>query len=298
MATASAKEELEALEQMRSRLEAALSGDENWRALRQSGADIDDAADGAARRARNTRLEMALADNTLYQAWKHLNGAIDALRSRSMAQSESAEARVLPAPTGEEASGPSDLPEDIAALLRGNASEDAPTVVQHADAPPDPVAAVAPSPSANAGMRTGLVDRLERLDDSPEVESKSATRPDVEGSPRGQGWAAPSERQIHPAAADPPEATVTFVVRETRAPLLPSAELPSDLGTERNSALFERLRSLDPAPPPPGATYSPSDASDVEAEVTIITADGLRQRRETEERAGIVRRFRKALSGD
>ena len=34
-----------------------------------------------------------------------------------------------------------------------------------------------------------------------------------------------------------------FVVRETRAPLLPSAELPSDLGTERNSALFGRLHA-------------------------------------------------------
>ena len=241
---------------------------------------------------------MALADNTLYQAWRHLNGAIDALRSRGMAQSESAEAPALPAPSGEEANGPVDLPEEIAALLRGNAFGDAPPVVQRADAPPGPVAAVAPSPSAGAGMRAGLVDRLERLDDPPEVEAKSAARPGVEGSPRGQDRAQPSERQAHPGPADPPEATVTFVVRETRAPLLPSAELPSDLGTERNSALFERLRSLDPAPPPAGATYSPSDASDEEAEVTIITADGLRQRRETEERAGIVRRFRKALSGD
>ena len=33
VATASARDELEALEQSRARLEAALSGDENWRAL-------------------------------------------------------------------------------------------------------------------------------------------------------------------------------------------------------------------------------------------------------------------------
>ena len=100
-------------------------------------------------------------------------------------------------------------------------------------------------------------------------------------------------------SADPPEATVTFVVRETRAPLLPSAELPSDLGAERGSALFERLRSLEEAPEPPGDDLfaSPMSPSE-EAEVTIVSVESLKQRREAEERAGIVRRFRKALSGD
>ena len=69
-------------------------------------------------------------------------------------------------------------------------------------------------------------------------------------------------------------------VREARAPLLPSAELPSDLGTERTSALFDRLRSLDEAPAPPGETYSPSKVSGEEAEVTIVSVEGLKQRRE------------------
>jgi hypothetical protein len=87
-------------------------------------------------------------------------------------------------------------------------------------------------------------------------------------------------------------------VRETRAPLLPSAEQTPDLGAERSSALLERLRSLNEAPEPTGAAHSPSDTAAEEAEVTIISADGLRQRREADERAGIVRRFRKALSGD
>lgn len=292
MATPSAGDELEALEQTRSRLEAALSSDENWRALRQSGAEGDGAADSAARRARNTRLEMALADNAIYQAWKHLNGAIDALRARSTAQSQAPEPLVHPAPAGK--ATPADLPDDIAALLRSDAAGDAPHGTQRAEVDPEPVAAAGPSPSA----RAGLVGRLERLESPPEAEVKSAARPGVETSPRGQGRARPQERQAPSVPADPPEATVTFVVRESRAPLLPSAELPPDLGTERNSALFERLRTLEEAPEPAGETYSPSDAADAEAEVTIVSVEDLRRRRETDERAGIMRRFRKALSGD
>jgi len=298
VATPSAMEELEALGQTRSRLEAALSNDENWRALRQSGADGDDAADSAARRARNTRLEMALADNAIYQAWKHLNGAIDALRARSTAQSQAAEPLVHPTPVAKATRGPADLPEDVAALLRTDASGDvpgdAPPGVHRAEVDPEPVAAAGPSPSA----RAGLVDRLGRLEAPPEAEAEPAARPGVEGSPRPQGRARPQERQARAVPADPPEATVTFVVRESRAPLPPSTELPPDLGAERNSALFERLRSLNEEPEPTGETYYPPDAADEEAEVTIVSVEDLRRRRETDERAGIVRRFRKALSGD
>jgi hypothetical protein len=295
VAAPSASEELEALELARSRLEAALSSDENWRALTRSRADGDHAADSTARRARNTRLEMALADNALYQAWKHTNGAIEALRTRSAAQSQAAEPLVRPAPAGKAARGPADLPDDVAALLRSEAPRD----TQHdgilrARAAPEPVAPADSSPSA----RTGLVDRLERLEGPSMTEAPPTARAGGEGSPRGQGRARSPERQIPPVPTDPPEAMVTFVVREQRAPLLASAELSPDLGTERNSALFERLRGLGEAPEPADQTYSPSDAADEEAEVTIISAERLRQRRETEERAGIVRRFRKALSGD
>src|SRR5262249_2000741 len=63
VATPSATQELEALELARCRLEAVLASDENWRALRQAGADDADLAGRAARQARNTRLEMALVGN-------------------------------------------------------------------------------------------------------------------------------------------------------------------------------------------------------------------------------------------
>src|SRR5215475_5038275 len=86
VATPSASQELEALELARGRLEAVLANDENWRALSQTGAENVDRAGRAARQARNTRLEMALAGNAHYQAWKHLNGAITALRARNAGQ--------------------------------------------------------------------------------------------------------------------------------------------------------------------------------------------------------------------
>jgi hypothetical protein len=73
-------EELSALERVRSRLEDELAGDEHWRALKQSQQQEDEGELDAARRARDTRLEMALAENRLYQAWRHLGQAIAALR--------------------------------------------------------------------------------------------------------------------------------------------------------------------------------------------------------------------------
>jgi hypothetical protein len=294
VAASSITDELGALEQARSRLEAALADDENWRALTQPGGDDDSAEARAARQARNTRLEMALADNAHYQAWKHVNGAIDALRTRSVAPAQAAEPLVRPAPAGETTRDSDDLPEDVAALLRDTTPDATPHGAERAEEPVAP-AAGGQSPSA----RAGLVERLEHLEDGPPAAAaEPATRPGVEASPGAQGRAKKQERKTQSGPADPPEATVTFVVREARPPLLPSAELPPDLGTERNSALFDRLRSLDEAPAPPGETYSPSKLSGEEAEVTIVSVEGLKQRREAEERGNIVRRFRKALSGD
>jgi hypothetical protein len=291
-------DELSALEQARSRLEAALASDENWRALTQPGRDDDSAEARVARHARNTRLEMALAGNALYQAWKHVNGAIDALRTRSVVQVQAAEPLVRPAAADKAGpeSGDGDLPDDVAALLRDAAPEDMPHGEHHDDDTDEPIAAAGgPSPTA----RAGLVQRLERLEEeAPATEGESSAGPDVEANPSVQGEAPKQERKGQPGPADPPEATVTFVVREHRAPLLPSAELPPDLGTQRNSALFDRLRSLEEPTAPPAETYSPSKDSGEEAEVTIVSVEGLRQRREAEERDDIVRRFRKALSGD
>jgi hypothetical protein len=279
VAAASATEEVEALELARSRLEAALAGDENWRALTRSRAGGDGTGDNAARRARNTRLEMALADNAHYRAWKHLNDAIDALRAKTTARAQAAEPVVRPASAAAATRGLATLPDDVEALLQSDGPIDTPQVAE-----PDPEPATVAHPTS-AGP-AGLVNRLERIDGSPEA------------SLLDQGRARLAERQPPPVAADPPEATVTFVVRESRTPLQPPVEPPSDLGTERNSARFDRLRSLDEAPQPAGRTLFHSDVADEEAEVTIVSAERLKQMREADKRSGIVRRFRKALSGD
>lgn len=269
MAASGVTDELASLEQARARLEAALAGDEHWRALRQSpgqGEDEDEEAT-AARRARNTRLEMALAENPLYRAWKHLGEAIAALRASS-ADAE------RPAPTGE-------LPGEIADLLRDHASPEAPPPADKPAEPPSEPEQAAPPHAAD--------------DASPPVE------PPAPSAAPGKAPAADLDRAPRPppngpTAADQEEATVTFVRRE---PLLPSARLPADLGTQRDTALFERLRGLEEKRQPPAgeaAFAPPKDAE--EAEVTIVSAEATRLRREAEERAGTIRRLRKALSGD
>jgi hypothetical protein len=268
VAASGVTDELASLEQARARLETALAGDEHWRALRQSpGQGEDEEAEAsAARRARNTRLEMALAENPLYQAWKHLGEAIAALRA-SAADAE------RPAP-------PSELPDEIADLLRDHASPDAPPPADTpAEPPSEPERATAPDPAES----------------SPPVEPPApVAAPDK--IPADDVDRAPRPPPNGPTAADQEEATVTFVRRE---PLLPSARLPADLGTNRDTALFERLRGLeDKRQPPAGeaAFAPPKDAE--EAEVTIVSAEATRLRREAEERAGTIRRLRKALSGD
>jgi hypothetical protein len=278
VATSPIPDEWSALERARARLEVALSGDENWRALTQSDGEGDSSETTAARLARNTRLEMALAQNVHYQAWKHVKGAIDALRAQI------AEPRDLPAPAGNAARASVELPDDVAALLQGEEREAKP---RDAQSPPDP------SPSA----RTRLVERLGRLEGgAPDRAVEPAAGP---VAARGSGVERRARKQMAaPRTADPPEATVTFVIRESRTPLPPSAELSPDLPNEPNSPLFERVRSSDETAALSTSTFSSSKDGSEEAEVTIFTEERLRQQREAEERDNIVRRFRKALSGD
>ena len=223
VAASGVTDELTALEQARSRLEAALAGDEHWRALMQAGGAEGAVGQSAARRARNRRLEMALAENSLYQAWRHLNEAIAALRESATLAERSA----TPAADGVQAGKP---------------------------APARP-----PTP---AGARAADADRKPRNRRGP---------------------------------ADPEEATVTFVRRQA---LLPSAELPADLGSDRASALFERLRGLAQELASPQGAIAARTGDAEEAEVVIVPVESAQERREAEERAGTISRLRKALSGE
>jgi hypothetical protein len=108
----------------------------------------------------------------------------------------------------------------------------------------------------------------------------------------------PAGPRVGRAVAEPEEAEVSFVRRE---PLLPSAHLPSDLGTDRASPLFERLRGLreeEQAPAEPETPFASPIDDGGEAEVSIVSGESARRQRQAEEKAGTVRRLRKALSGD
>jgi hypothetical protein len=72
-----------ALRAVRAELESALADDENWRALRRTGAGHGDA--GPDRRDRDARLIKALESNPLYVAWTHVARAIKALREGDQA---------------------------------------------------------------------------------------------------------------------------------------------------------------------------------------------------------------------
>jgi hypothetical protein len=107
----SQQDEVALLEGTRARLEATLARDENWRALVRGRASAS-YEDAAARRARDMRLEMALADNGVYCAWCHVSEAIAALRGYQ------ADAGAPPL------SPQSELPPDIAELIRRRAAEE------------------------------------------------------------------------------------------------------------------------------------------------------------------------------
>jgi hypothetical protein len=119
-------------------------------------------------------------------------------------------------------------------------------------------------------------------------------------------------RQLAPEASVPPtgravpdEATVTFVSRETKRPLLSSIDLP-------RTPLFQRLRSVPPAggeeAVPSEPSYIPGAGKAEEAEVTIVSP--ARKNAEPATKAvpaadapdddpptAPIRRFLKALSG-
>jgi hypothetical protein len=229
--------EVAVLEQARARLEALLEADENWRALVHRPATAGE--EDAARKARDARLEMALAGNVLYQAWRHVGEAIAAVR-RSETPSPSV-------PVAEAAEPASELPRDIAELIRTRAAEEA---RRAQPAPPAPSQAV------------------EALPDAPEA--------------------------AEPELSTQEEASVEFVTLEP----IPAPGAGAEGMGERRPPLRQRLRELAAEPEPQTLAFEPSQAPQEEADVTILTADAVRERKAAEQRAGAIGRFRKALLGE
>jgi len=212
---------------------------------------------------------MALAGNAHYQAWKHLNGAIDALRARSTGQAALLQDVALGAPIDKVVARGAD--QGPAASVSMSASPRLAERLGGVEAPP--LAAIAlggEDPRRDPGPVT-----------SPPVRRKDRRGPAVRG-------------------AAPEEASVTFVVRERQSASMPSAEPSSGSGSqswaEPSAASLQSRRDGDPSEE---ATAAPHfGAASEEAEVAIISAEGRRQEREADQRAGHVRRFRRALSGD
>jgi hypothetical protein len=322
-----ASDRLLALIEARARLEAALQGNENWRALHHTGAgtELHDA-----RHERDRRLQIALESDPLYGAWLSIGEAIAALdgeRERPLHATPQPDLQSQPADGAAPSMPPGDdLPEEIRTLIRAGSHEeaDAPTekalpesmagataqaaaadmpAEQEKEASPPSRAAVAEPPGALEDV-AGRIERLEVevLELSGEVqqeeqEEQEEREPAGEPAPKGPAVPAiqepnealPAELSFRPVP-EPDEATVTFVVREPRGPMLPAAELPADLGTPRKSALFDRLRSLSGAPPPDEDCRPTLNGPADEAQVEIVKEDGKKP-------SETVRRFMKALSG-
>jgi hypothetical protein len=259
LAPSGTTQDLVALEQARAQLEAALAADENWRALRKAEGRTG-APDSAARSARNTRLKMALAENPLYQAWRHLGDAIAALHeSRARSEAAAKEAAAEPVSQGKFGS--------LARRLDVNRAGAAARATGHETA--------AAGPPANDLSPTVPPPASEALQDSA-------------------GIAAPEDPLPRRRTdEEPDEATVTFVRHE---PLLPSVDQPEDFSTARVRGLFARLRVL--ADAPQAARQAPSEAFAAsgraeEAEVVIVSAEHARPGRE----ADVPRRVRKTRPG-
>jgi hypothetical protein len=258
------EDEIAVLGQARARLEALLEADENWRALvhRPPSAGEQDAA----RRARDQRLEMALAGNVVYQAWRHVGEAIAAVK-KGAAPAEP------PCEDGQRGgTGASELPEDIAELLRARSAEEARRAQPAPPEPPLAVALAAPSPPLPSPPASSV--------------APPPTPPQAEAEAGAAGGAEPESVSFA-------EATVEFVALEP-APPAPGMEGKG----ERRPPLRERLRELAAEPEGQTLAFTPPQGPNEEADVTILTADAIRERRAAEERARAIGRFRKALFGE
>jgi hypothetical protein len=144
------------------------------------------------------------------------------------------------------------------------------------------------------------------------AEPKSATEADNFATDEGVASGLPQETApLRVDAAPPPrrrstqvrpddvEATVTFVLKEPKGSLLQAAQLPADLGTERKTQLFERLREAaqGEASAQGSEAFVPVAEPAEEAEVRIVTPAGEVTHQARSSRPSSVNRFLKALSG-
>ncbi len=100
-----------------------------------------------------------------------------------------------------------------------------------------------------------------------------------------------ADRPLFRPGLEPEEASVTFVAREPVAPRSRPERTHAPFGWSP-ARVPEKAETEDRF----NIAHAPNDIE--EAEVTILTADDLKERHETAQRDGNLRRFRKALLGD
>jgi hypothetical protein len=250
-------QDLAALEQARAQLEAALAGDENWRALRKSEGQ-NGAPESAARSARNTRLKMALAENPLYQAWRHLGDAIAALHeSRARSEAAAGEGGAETVSQGKFGS--------LERRLEVNRAGAAPRAPGHE--------------TAAAGLPAN--------DPSPAIPPPASTGPQAAaGDPAPRRW----------ADEEPDEATVTFVRHEPLLPSVDQpVDLSAARARGLFARLRALANAPQAAQQTANEAYAASGRAE-EAEVVIVSAESARAGREADARTA-HRRRRKTRPG-
>lgn len=140
-----------------------------------------------------------------------------------------------------------------------------------------------------------MTERRAEADDQGEFGAEPEDAPEAPPAPVAK---APGKRKpVVPVPASTPappreEASVTFVSRETKRPLLSSVDLP-------RTPLFERLRTARSQPDEDAAEprFVPAESKPEEAEVTIVTQPPPPPAATADPPTAPIRRFLKALSG-
>jgi hypothetical protein len=317
-----------ALVATRSRLEAALSEDENWRALKQLRTQPAD-DQRAPRRLRDARLELLLLSNPLFRAWKHVDDAIedlrknDSLSKRLSSSGTLAPARVLvSAGSAKEVASLADLSRGIARLIQRGMPDGDPEPVPEAETDDhtplagqqarerrpvtvemSPDVAVKRQPLAIASVEPARPVEVKLAAEAPPTGREPDRVPERGvrnvGQPRMNVRPKEPERDESPfsSGADAEEATVTFVTRE--APAARRSPTPSDRGSNHGSEpLGSWAHASNVLGPEDADSLHSSNSLIEEAEVTILTEESIKLRQETAQRDGNLRRFRKALLGE
>jgi hypothetical protein len=306
-----------ALRAVRAELEVALGSDENWRALRRTGAAGGEG--GLDRRDRDARLIKALEANPLYVAWTHVARAIKALRDGNQVAglaepdddlaymrgiTQSVASLLAAAGTGQQAREaeapwvePEDhaeaieLPQDIRERIRADAAGDEPIASPtRRSEEAEPVGEESPEPTGTGTLGILSVEPVDAA--VPMAHSGQPKQPEADVDDLADILVEPSKPLTKATASEPAER-----LADSDRPTLRMATEPAEAKVTfvRRAAQSAAAKEPSGSEGEPQATaaghaFVPAIAGAEEAEVTIVKPEDPATAR--------TRRFRKALSGD